>query len=135
MSNENGKSPIEIVHELKNEFIEFIATRIAMFNSEMSEKARTWKMAAPSLVIGGVMLFTAWFLLTACLVALVAMAFNAPWNYAIALALVGAAYLFIGILIASMGWKRLKETRLTPERTIRTLKEDQVWLQTEVKTQ
>jgi uncharacterized membrane protein YqjE len=135
MNNGNGKSIQEIIHEMKNELIEFVATRAAMLSSEMSEKARTWKMAAPSLVIGGVLLLTAWLLFSACLVALVAMAFNPPWNYAIALAIVSVGYLVIGGLIAWIGWKGLKNTSLAPERTIRTLKQDQVWLQTEVKTE
>lgn len=135
MNNENGKSLQEVMHELKNEVIQFFGTRVAMFSAEMSEKGRSLKMAAPSMAIGSVLLLTAWFLLSACLVALVAMAFSAPWNYAIALAIVGIVYLLMGAWIAYMGWKRLKDTSLVPERTVRTLKEDQVWLQAEAKTQ
>ncbi len=135
MTNENGKSIQNIVYELKSEVSDFLSTRVAMLGAEMRQKADAWKMAAPSVAIGAVLLLTAWLVLTAFLVALVAMAFNAPWNYIIALAIVGAAYLLMGMLIATMGWKKIKETSVVPERTLRILKQDQVWLQTEVKTE
>jgi Putative Actinobacterial Holin-X, holin superfamily III len=49
--------------------------------------------------------------------------------------IVAALYTIGGCLALFFGWQQVKETRVTPEHTIRTLKEDKIWLQTEVKTQ
>ena len=77
---ENGKNLGSVVTELKGEFKEFASTRLSMLQSEMRDKLAAWKSAAPTLVIGVVMLWTAWLLVTAAIVAAIYVAFRGnPW--------------------------------------------------------
>jgi hypothetical protein len=107
-----------------------------MLRAEMGEKIRSFKTAAPVLVIGILLMVTAWFLLTACLVCAIALAFpNLAARYVISFLIVGVLYLAVGAIAAVFASKQIKESGMKPERTIRVLKQDQIWLQTEAKTQ
>ena len=143
MTNGNGKSVPEAIgalklelNQLKRELSEFISTRVAMLRSEAGEKLSTFKMAAPTMVVGFVLLLTAWLLFTGFLVAIIAQAFMPnPWAYTLSFVLVAALYAIIGGAAAYMGWKQLRDTGIKPERTIRVLEQDRIWLQTEAKSQ
>lgn len=135
MTNGYSKTVPEIVNDLKVELKEFVATRVAMLRSEMSEKWAGMKTALPAIIIGLVVLWTAWLLFTGLLVAAVASAFDSHWNYVFAFLIVMAAYLVLGAMLAWPALNKLKRMNLKPERTLRTLKQDEVWLQTEAKTQ
>lgn len=135
MSNGYTRSLPEVVNELKVDWKDFVATRLAMLRSEMSEKLSSLKEAVPALIVGIVALLTAWLLFTGLLVTAIAFAFSSPWGWAWALLIVAAAYLLLGGMLASGGVRKLKQTKLVPERTLRVLKQDEVWLQTEAKTQ
>jgi hypothetical protein len=135
MSNGYSKSLPEVVNDLKGELKDFVGTRLAMLRSEMNEKWSYIKTAIPVLVVGAVMLWTAWLLLTAVLVTAIAAAFSGPWAYTIAFLIVGGGYLLLGGMMAAMGWRQITRTGLKPERTLRVLKQDEVWLQTEARTQ
>lgn len=136
MSSGTSKTIPEIAGEIKNEILDFVSTRAEMLSAEMKEKFSDFISAAPTVAVGLLLLITAWFVLTGCFVTLIAMAFAGnAWNYTVAFAIVGLFYLLVGGILASLGWRKMKEKKLVPERTIRTLKQDQVWLQTEVKTQ
>jgi len=136
VTNGDSKTLPEALAELRDELKEFAATRLAMLRAELNEKLRSFKMAAPVMGAGLVLLGTAWLLLTACLVCAIAYAFPYQgWNLVISFAIVGALYLAIGGLATVLAWRQIREKGVTPERTIRVLKEDAVWLQTEAKTQ
>lgn len=133
---QNGRSVAEVLHETKDELKEFLATRIQMLRSEMEEKIGTWKSAVPFIAIGILLLVAALLLFTAGLVGLVALAFpGQPWAVAVACLIVMAIYMLLGALLVLYGWRKAKEPGLVPERTLNVLKQDQVWLQTEAKTQ
>lgn len=128
----NGKSVTDVLQDFRNEFSTFVATRFQMLQEEMKQKATAMKAALPMVVIGIVFLLTAWFALTAALVVVIANAFpNNPWAYAISSAIVGVLYLIIGGICAIMGKNMLTKQGLKPEKTIRVLQEDKIWLQTE----
>ena len=133
---QNGRSVAEVLHEAKDEMKEFLATRIQMLRSEMDEKIGAWKSAVPFIAIGILLLFAALMVFTAGLVALIAMAFHGqPWAVAVSCFIVMAIYALLGGLLAAQGWRSAKEPGLVPERTLNVLKQDQMWLQTEAKTQ
>ena len=135
MTNGYTKSLPEVVNDLKSELKEFLATRLAMFRSEMSEKLARFKVALPALIGGLLLLLTCWLLFTALMVIAISKAFDSPWAAVYALLIVFAAYLLLGAMLAMGAMSKLKATKLVPERTIRVLKQDEVWLQTEAKTQ
>jgi len=136
MPNGSTKSIPEVVEELKEELQEFITTRFAMLRAEFDEKLTSFKMAAPVLAIGLVLLGSAWLVLTGFLVCIIAQAFApSPWNFTVAFLVIGVLYAIVGGAAAYLAWQQLKEKGVKPERTIRVLKQDGVWLQTEAKTQ
>lgn len=135
MTNGYAKSLPEIVNELKVELKDFVGTRLAMLRSEMQEKWSSVKLSLPALLGGIVLLMTAWLLLTAVIVTAIANTFANPWAWVFAFLIVGGAYLLVGGMMVMGAVSKLKQTKLLPERTLRVLKQDEVWLQTEAKQQ
>jgi hypothetical protein len=135
MTNGYAKSLPEIVNGLKVELKDFVATRLAMLRSEMQEKWSWLKLSLPALLIGAVLLMTAWLLFTALIVTAIANAFASPWAWVFAFLIVGGAYLLLGGMMVMGVVSKLRQTKLLPERTLRVLKQDEVWLQTEAKQQ
>jgi len=143
MTNGNARTVPEAINELKQELRqmkeelnEFLGTRVQMLRSEMGEKLRMIRLAAPTMAIGLVLLFTAWLVFTGFLVTIIAQPFMpSPWAYTISFVLVAVLYAIVGGAAAYLGWKQLRATGLKPERTIRVLEQDRIWLQTEAKSQ
>lgn len=133
---ENERSMGSVVSELKDEAKDFVSTRIEMLRSEMKDKVASFKIAgvmiAGALLLGG----TAWLILTGALVAVIAAAFY-PSDYAafFALIIVGVGYALIAGVMAAFAMRELKRRGVKPERTLRVLKQDQVWLQNEARSQ
>jgi hypothetical protein len=132
----NGRSVAEVMHEFREDLKEFVTTRIQMLRSELSEKVGAWKVGLPSMVIGVILLATAFLLFTAGLVSLIAPAFaGQPWGFAVSFFIVTAIYGLAGGLLFFYGLNTAKAAGLSPHRTIRVLKEDQIWLKTEARMQ
>lgn len=128
----NGKTITEVLQDFKNEIGTFLSTRFQLLQEEMSAKGTAIKASLPMIVVGALFLATAWFLFTAAIVVVIANAFPSnPWAYAISCAMVAVLYAVIGGIAASMGMGRLTKQGLKPEKTIRVLQEDKIWLQTE----
>lgn len=138
MNNEvninNGKSVAALFAEMKNELQDFVQTRVTMFKVELQEKAKVLKAAAPLAVIGAVLLLTAYLLFTLALVALVfAFLPENDYRWCIAFAAVGVLWLLVGGVAAYMAKRELEVKGLLPKRTVEVLKEDKIWIQSEVK--
>lgn len=132
----NGRSLGATVNEVKEEFKQFAETRIAMLQSEMKEKMALIKASAPMLAIGAVLGAVAFLVLTGALICLIHMAFGqSAWAWFYAFLIVGVVYGVFGGMAAFMGYQNLTKNGLTPERTIKILKDDKVWLQNEARTQ
>ncbi len=132
----NGRSVAEVMHEFREDLKDFVTTRIQMLRNEISEKVGAWKMGLPTMVVGLVLLATAFLLFTAGLVNAIALAFSGqPWGFAVSFFIVFAVYGLAGGLLLLYGWRIAKAAGIAPEKTIRVLKQDQVWLKTEARTQ
>ena len=132
----NGRTVAEVLNEFKEELKEFVGTRGQMLRSEMQEKVGAWKTALPSIAIGAVLLLFALLVFTAGVVEIIALAFTGqPWGLAAACLIVFVLYGLAGAFLLLYGWKTAKEPGLAPERTLKVLKQDQVWLQTEARTE
>jgi VIT1/CCC1 family predicted Fe2+/Mn2+ transporter len=133
---ENGKNLSAVVNDLKEESKQFVSTRLAMLQAEMKEKMAAWKTAIPLLVIGAVMLLTAWLLLTGAIVAAVYVAFaDSAWAASLALIIVCIAYAICGGLALWVAKSKWQETGVAPKRTLRVLKDDQIWISNEARAQ
>ncbi len=134
--SEQTKTIGDVIWELKKELQEFVATRVEMLRSEMSEKLRMIKLAAPTVLVGLLLLVTAWFVFTGFLVCIIAQAFKpSHWAYALSFVLVAALYSIVGGAAAYLGWQQLRATGIKPARTIQVLEQDRIWAQAEVKSQ
>ena len=134
--NFNGRSFAGVVNEVKDELKEFLQTRIAMLKSELGEKMRTIKAAVPMLATAIVFLVTAYLLFTLCLVALISVAFYGnPFRWFLSFIIVAVLYSIVGGMAAVFGLKELRAQGLMPKKTIKVLKDDQIWLQHEARTQ
>jgi len=128
----NGRTLSAVVNDLKIEGKAFLNTRIEMLKTEMNEKVGAIKSSIPMLVVGLVFGLTAWLVITAAIVCIIAAAFGPgvmSWVYATAI--VGVAYLLIAGIAGSFAYSEIKRANLKPDRTLRVLKADQAWLQNE----
>lgn len=137
MTNEiNGRTLAGVVAEIKDELKEFLSTRIQMLKSELRDKISSLKVAAPLGITALVLLGTAYLLFTLMLVALIAVAFEgSPYQWFLSFLIVGVLWSIVGGMCALFAWREFKQQGLAPKKTIKVLKEDQVWLQTEARTQ
>jgi hypothetical protein len=126
----------QVFTEFKDELKEFAATRIAMLREEMREKLAVASAAIPAIAAGIVLALFAVTFLCVALVAVIAMALGGGAGaWAAAFAIVGAVFLLIGVMAILFGVNKLKAGNLKPERTLRVLKQDQIWLQNETRKQ
>jgi len=133
---QNGRSVAEQLSEFKEELKDFAVTRTQMFRAEMQEKVGAWKTALPSMVIGALLLVMALLVFTAGLVELIALAFiGQPWAMAVSCFIVFALYGLAGGFLLLYGWRTAKAPGLAPDRTLKVLKDDQVWFQKEARTE
>ena len=137
MTNEvNGRTLAGVVAEIKDELKEFLSTRIQMLKSELRDKISSLKVAAPLGIIALVLLGTAYLLFTLMLVALVAVAFEgSSYQWFLSFLIVGVLWSIVGGMCALFAWREFRQQGLAPKKTMKVLKEDQVWLQTEARTQ
>jgi len=132
----NDRSIGEVLNDFKTEIKDFLNTRLQMLRAEMSEKASAYKAAAPAIAIGVVFMVVGFLLFTGALVSAIAWGFaGKPWAYLVAFCVVTVLYLLVGGVALGFGVRSIKSAGIAPERTIKVLKEDQIWLQTEARTQ
>ncbi len=130
------KSLATVVSDLKLEVSEFFQTRSQMLISEMKANLSLLKMAAPMLAVALVFCVIAFTLLTVALAGLIAIGLGADTTaWVEALAIVGGSYFVIGGIAGIFGWRKITNPGLAPTRTMRVLKQDQVWLQNEARSQ
>jgi uncharacterized membrane protein YqjE len=136
-ANANAEKPIgHFLREVKEEAKEFIATRVHMARAELAEKVATLKVVAPLAIAGAVLGATAFLLLSLALVAAIAwMLGNASYVWTAAFSIVGALYGLVGAVCLASAASVLRTQSLMPERTLRVLKQDQIWIQTETRMQ
>ena len=124
----------EVIDEIKVEAKEFVSTRVAMFKAELNEKFTRIKSSVPMLAAAAVFGLGAFFALTFGLVAAVAAAIDNDFRWAIGAGAIFLLYALIGGVVGWMGYKELTTEGLAPQRTLRILKQDQVWIQNEARS-
>lgn len=124
----------EVIDEIKVEAKEFVSTRVAMFKAELNEKFTRIKSSIPMLATAAVFGLGAFFALTFGLVAAVAAAIDNDFRWAIGAGAIFLLYALIGGVVGWMGYKELTTEGLAPQRTLRVLKQDQVWIQNEARS-
>ena len=136
-SNANNSRGLgEIVAEMKAELKEFVETRFEMLKTEVQEKVKTLKIAAPLAGLGALLLGTAYLLFTMALVGLVVAFFrDNPYRWFFAFAAVAVLWTLLGGIAAYFAKREFELKGLMPRKTIEVLKEDKLWIQAEAKNQ
>ncbi|HEY6251213.1 MAG TPA: phage holin family protein [Candidatus Angelobacter sp.] len=130
----NEKSLGAALTEIKGELSAFMETRFQLLRSEMQEMIRTWKYCVPLLLVAGVLLLASWMVITFGLVALVhAWLLPSPLAWTWAGFIVGALYLVVAGVVGWFAYGELKKVGVVPKRTLKVLKQDQNWVESEAK--
>jgi uncharacterized membrane protein YqjE len=129
------KSLGAVLIETKEEIKEFIETRLQILRSEITEKLRIWKYSIPLLLLAAGVLLIGWMVLTFAIVAVIR-AWFLPSEYAWFWAglIVAAIYLIAGGAVGWFAYSELADTGVAPKRTLKVLKQDQVWVQNETRS-
>jgi ABC-type multidrug transport system fused ATPase/permease subunit len=109
--------------ELAGETTTLVRQELELARAEVVRGAATMASGAITVGVGGIVALMGIQVLLACAV-LVGMLWLEPWQSALA---VGGVVLLIGIVLMLVGRRRLDLRRLTPRRTIETLKQDSAW--------
>lgn len=129
------KSLAGLIAETKQEIREFITTRVGLLKAEFDEKVRTFKYAVPLLLLTAALLLAAWMTFTFALIALLHGVFlPGPYAWFWAALIIGGAYLLLGVAVGWFAYSEIKSVGVAPNRTLQVLKQDQIWLQNEVRT-
>lgn len=130
------KSMRDVLDDIKVELKEFVSTRIEMLKTEVNDKLARIKASVPMLAAAALFGLGAFFAFTVGLMAIVAglLPFEPAWNWAIGAGCVFILYALIGGIAGWMGYREISTEGLAPQRTLRVLKQDQVWIQNEARS-
>jgi len=129
------KSLATLLAETREELKEFVVTRVGILKAEIEEKIKTWKYVIPIMLIAAALLWAGFMTLTFALVALLHGVFlPSPFAWLWGALIVGGVYLVVAIAIGWFAYSELSAQGIAPTRTLKVLKQDQVWLQNEART-
>jgi pilus assembly protein TadC len=129
------KSLATLLAETREELKEFVVTRVGILKAEIEEKVRTWKYVIPVMLIALALLWAGLMTMTFALIALLRGLFlPSPYAWLWGALIVGGCYLVLALAIGWFGYSELKAAGIAPTRTLKVLKQDQVWLQNEART-
>jgi hypothetical protein len=133
---ENNRSIGQVVSELKNDTRDFVSTRLQILTQEIGDKIKVWKVAIPILIVAAVIGGIALLALTFALIAFLAGVFQpSPYAWCYGALIVTAIYIVVAFGLFYLGKRELTQTGIAPSRTLRVLKQDQIWIQNEARSQ
>ncbi len=133
-AEKHDRSLGSIVAEIRDEIREFLNTRVQMLKSELQETMSAIGHGLPFAVAAIALLGTAFLLISAAVVVLVALAFvGNPYAWFFAFAIVGALWLILGGVAGFLAYNQIRRGFQFPKRTAEVLKADTVWLQSETR--
>jgi hypothetical protein len=113
-----------LLSDITGETVELVRQELALFKTELQEKLTTAGIGAALLGAGALVAYSGWVFLL--LAAVFALALVLPaWAAAL---IVGVLVVAIGGVLALVGKSRMRADALAPERTMRSLREDQAWI-------
>lgn len=118
------RSVAALLSDLASETILLLRQEMALFKAELHEKFSRAGYGATALGAGGMILYSGWLALLAA--AVLGLATVLPgWLAAL---IVGILVVLIGAVLLLVGKNRLDTKALMPDRTLRSLREDEAWL-------
>lgn len=130
----SSKNLTELLVEIKQELRDFVQTRITMLKVELQEKAKILKTAAPIALIGILLLMTAYLFFTLAVVALVFVALpDNAYRWCLAFVAVAVLWSLLGGVAVYFAKRELEVKGLLPRRAVEVLREDKLWIESEVR--
>jgi fatty acid desaturase len=118
------RSLAALLADLAGETTELFRQELALFKAEMQEKLSRAGMGAAALAAAALIAFSGWLFLL--LAAVYALAIVLPlWAAAL---IVGVLVLVLAGVLALVGMSRMRADALRPKRTLRSLRQDQIWI-------
>ena len=118
------RSIATLLSDLASETMLLVRQELALAKAELQEKLSRAGVGAALVGAGAVIAFSGWlYLLLAAVFALILVV--PAWAAAL---IVGGFFAGIGGALALIGKNRMNADALTPERTLRSLREDEAWL-------
>jgi hypothetical protein len=118
------RSLATLLSDVAGETVELVRQELALFKAELQEKLSKAGIGAALVGAGALIAYSGWLFLL--LAAVYALALVVPaWAAAL---IIGALVLGIGGALALIGKSRMRADALTPERSMRSLREDQAWI-------
>jgi hypothetical protein len=131
---ENEKSLAATLADIKEELKTFVQTRTELFRAETAEKMRIWKRSAVLLALAVVFLLTCWSTFVFSLVALLRAGLaSGSYEWFWGSLIISGVFLLLAGLTGQAGYKKLKSSSAVPTRTLSVLRQDQAWIQKEVR--
>jgi hypothetical protein len=122
----------ELVRAILDELKDFANTRFRVLSSELHATLDSIKVAVPLALIALLLGLTAFLLLTAAVVAIIAHAFaSTPYAWFVALIIVGVIWLVSAAVTGLISYNKLRARGGFPKRTVEVLKADKAWIQSE----
>jgi fatty acid desaturase len=113
-----------LLSDLASETVELLRQELALFKAELQEKLSKAGIGAAALAAAALIAFSGWLFLL--LAAVFALDLVLPiWAAAL---IVGVLVVAVAGALALYGKSRLRADALMPERTMRSLREDQAWI-------
>ena len=129
MLDKQNHSIGELFSELANESSQLVRQEIALAKAELTEKATRIGRDVGFLALGGALAYAALLALLAALI--IALANAMPWWLAALLVAVVVGVVASVLVLRSL--TALKKTKLAPQQTVETLKEDVQWAKQQTK--
>lgn len=120
----------DLFGDLSRQLSTLIRKEIDLARTEMTNRARSATQDAALIGAGGALAYAGLLVFLGAVVLLLVDAGLEPWLAALLVAVVAIA---IGGALVWRGREGLKQTSLTPERTIETLKDDAEWAKEQIK--
>jgi fatty acid desaturase len=118
-----------LLSDLVNEIALLFRQEATLFRTELTEAMGRAGRGAATLAVGGVLALGGFLVLLAAAVLGLATVLP-PWLAAL---IVGVVVLALGAILLLVGKSRLDAEALVPRRTLRSLREDQIWLKEQVR--
>ena len=118
------RSVTGLLSDLAAETTQLIRQELELLKEELSEKAGRAAQGAGAIGAGALIAYSGWFFLL--LAAVLGLATVLPgWLAAL---IVGVVVVAIGAVLTLLGKRRLAAGSLVPQRSLRSLREDEAWL-------
>ena len=127
------ESVIDLIKDFRDEVMLLARQEMELAKTEMNEKLSRITSNVTALAIGAIISFASLIVILGGLSVLLAWAFAAaglsvPVAVFVGLFIIGGVAGIVGLILLIKGMSTIRKTSIVPEKTVHSLKEDQIWM-------